>query len=205
MHIQPCTSAVHHVHKILLRRRAEDTSKLESFVLVLSAPKSRGDTALCELKKIRVPATFTIGFLDAIRMVGLRSAQPANGRIRPLAPIFMPRYASRAPMGHLHLVTQVLCFQQRHLFADRTKVMRKLCSEAQKGCSFAGVRCVFVCRFLLLQTANAGLCVAAVVRTALRHVNDLVSRGCGACGALRARRIAFAETEFWLLSVAFRR
>jgi hypothetical protein len=78
-------------------------------------------------KKIRVPATFTVGFMDAIRMVGLGSAQPANGRIRPLAPIFIPRYASRAPMGHLHLLSQVLCFHGLHFVANCAQVLRKVC------------------------------------------------------------------------------
>src|SRR5690242_17733060 len=36
-------------------------------------------------------------------------------------------------------------------------------------------------------TGNAGLfCVAAVVRSALGHVNDVASRSCGACGAFAA-------------------
>ena len=90
------------------------TRKFRSRALGLKTPRRH---CVMRTKKIRVPATFTIGFMDAIRMVGLRSAQPANGRIRPLAPIFMPRYASRVPMGHLQPRREVLCFQRRHLVA----------------------------------------------------------------------------------------
>jgi hypothetical protein len=75
-------------------------------------------------------------------------------------------------------------FQPRHVVADGTKVMRKLCSEAQNGWSFAGITCVFVRIISAAATGNAGL--AAVVRTALGHVNDVASRSCGACGAFAA-------------------
>jgi hypothetical protein len=109
-----------------------------------------------QTKKIRVPATFTVGFMDAIRMVGLDSAQPANGRIRPLAPIFIPRYASRAPMGHLHLLTQVLYFQRRQFVAACTWLIGSSAGEVQNGCSFAGTSCVFVRMFLLLQREMRG-------------------------------------------------
>src|SRR5690242_20853331 len=64
--------------------------------------------------------------------------------------------------------------------------MRKLCSEAQNGWSFEGITCVFVRIISAAATGNAGLCVAAVVRTALGHVNDVASRSCGACGAFAA-------------------
>jgi hypothetical protein len=64
--------------------------------------------------------------------------------------------------------------------------MRKLCSEAQNEWSFAGITCVFVRMISAAATENAGLCVAAVVRTALGHVNDVASRSCGACGAFAA-------------------
>jgi hypothetical protein len=43
---------------------------------------------------------------------------------------------------------------------------------------------VFVRMISAAATENAGLCVAAVVRTALGHVNDVASRSCGACGTL---------------------
>jgi hypothetical protein len=52
--------------------------------------------------------------------------------------------------------------------------MRKLRSEAQNGWSFAGIICVFVRMISAAATENAGLCVAAVVKTALGHVNNLL-------------------------------
>src|SRR5437588_6158414 len=106
----------------------------------------------------------------------IRPEQPGRGKS------WLPgRFANIRP-ARLHLVTQVLYFQARHLVADGTKVMRKLRSEAQNGWSFAGITRVFVCIISAAATGNAGLCVAAVVRTALGHVNDVASRSCGACG-----------------------
>src|SRR5438552_9303880 len=72
--------------------------------------------------------------------------------------VWLPgRFANIRPT-RLRLVTQVLCFQPRHLVADGTKVMRKLCSEPQNGWWFAGITCVFVCIFLVLQRKCGAMC-----------------------------------------------
>jgi hypothetical protein len=169
MHIQACASAMHHVHKILLRRGAEDTRKFNNFrsrALGLKTPRQH---CVVRTKKIRVPATFTVGFMDTIRMVGLASAQPANGRIRPLAPIFMPRYAA-PPHGPFtaHERSALFSAAASSLPAGLRALKTVLGLQTSYSCA-AHQPCVGR-TFLMLQGECAGFFQRRCLRCRRRHV-----------------------------------
>ena len=88
------------------------------------------------------------------------------------------RITNIRPTGS-QVISEVVCFQRGALFAEAAK--RPV--RQPVGCASQGISGLRIFGMIPhLASENAGLCMAAVVQAALRHVKELAGCACAACG-----------------------
>jgi hypothetical protein len=132
--------------------------------------------------------------MDTIRMVGLGSAQPANGRIRPLAPHFHAALCGLSPWAIYSpeisgLFSAVMSYCRLHSYDAKPVRDRKTDAPAGR------ISCAFLCILLPQQRQMRGYVLQLLSQLSLGHVKGSRSRECAQCGTLRL--LSFSPRVWW--------